>query len=332
MSKLFFFFFVFILLSCETKKLSDAKESSNLQDERISVAKQTTDKFNLELSPELGKEYQFESRLEQKITQKIDTLNAVTNHHQKIIYVLRPIEQDTLNNFLFTVKFKIIQQNISSQLFTVDVNTQIKSKNETPLDIFYGNLIDKEFKLKVDKKGKKITLFGVDSLINSVINQMLKIKEFKGMDKSMLSQIVGSFFNQYELNKSFEKIFNIYPEQSVTTGSSWQIELSPIDPVPTKIVNTYTLNSLKNDSMFVNLSSTIQFNKEIIKESNPDLTEINGKQNGYLILDRRTGLVKDSKLIQQIKMVYKIPPSAQTNNKPLTIVTNVNSVFYLRLK
>lgn len=333
MSRFFLLFlFVFFIFSCEPKKIADERRGSNPSDSIGYVEQQTSNKFLLELNPELGKEYHFESRLEQKITQKIDTLNAITNHFQKIVYVLQPKEKDTFGNFLFSVKFKTIQQNISSQLFTVDVNTQLRSKSETPLDIFYGNLIDKEFKLIVDKKGKNISLLGVDSLINSVISQMLKLKEFKGIDKSMLSQIVGSFFNQNELKKSFEKIFNVYPEQPVTTGSSWEIHLFPTEPIPSHIINTFTLNSLRNDTLLVDLTSAIQFNKEKLREFNQDLTELTGKQNGSLVLDKRTGLVKDSKIMQQIKIVYKIPPSAQTSNKPLKIVTNVYSVFYLHLK
>ncbi|MFN3306017.1 MAG: DUF6263 family protein [Candidatus Kapaibacteriota bacterium] len=333
MSKFFLILlFVLLIFACEAKKVADERRDSNLPDSKEFVEQHNSNKFLLELNPELGKEYLFESRLEQKITQKMDTLHAITSHIQKILYAIQPKEKDTFSNYIFLVKFKTIQQNISTQLFTFEVNTQLKSKHKTPLDIFYGNLIDKEFKLTVDKKGKNITIFGVDSLLNSVIGQMSKSNEFKGIDKSMLSQIVGSFFNQNELKKSFEKLFNIYPEQLVTTGDSWEIHLFPTEPIPSKIVNTYTLNSLRNDTLWVNLTSDIQFNKDKVRELDTDLAELSGKQNGHLVLDRRTGMIKDSKIIQQIKLVHKIPPSEQSNNKPLRIVTNVYSVFYLHLK
>ncbi|MCX7909410.1 MAG: DUF6263 family protein [Ignavibacteria bacterium] len=323
--------FSMIFISCETKKLADEKK---LDSTRVSVAnkEQVGDgSINLVLNPQLGNLYRFESRLEQKIVQKMDTVSAETKHNQLIKYTLIPLMKDSLGNFLFEAKFSEIEQEIHSKLISVSASTKKVSKEPTPLELFYNSLVGKGFRFKVNNKGRNIQLIGVDSLFNIVIEQLQQRKEFKGVDKALLQQIIGSFFNANELRKGFEKLFEVYPDNLVKLGEKWEIQKNVNDPIPAKIVNTFTLKSVQIDTLFVDLVSNIQFEKQKTKENEPKLVELSGKQNGLLIINKVTGLMLSSKLQQQISIIYQVPPSTQTNNKAINIQTKISSNFYLKL-
>lgn len=325
---------VFFLLSCETKKLPEQSKVSDTTDNQIvnTKLKENTNTTNLFLNPVMGKEYQFESQLTQKIVQRMDTLSSETKHYQTIKYSLKPISKDANGVWTFVAKFNEIEQNISSQMLNVQASTKKLSKEPTPLELFYSTLIGKEFRFKVDERGRNLELIGVDTLLDNVIEKLLKRKEFKGVDKGLLQQIVGSFFNATELKKSFEKLFEIYPEKNLELGESWKISKKANEPIPADIINTFTLKLVKDDSIFIDLVSNILFEKQKSKENEPKLIDLSGKQTGKLIVHRVTGLLLNSKLQQQIKFVYQIPPSQQTNNKTINFSTNVNSTFNLTLK
>ncbi len=333
MQKYLFILQIFLFIfSCESKKIADEKQLDTLRQLHTSDTGITTDGILLQLNPQMGGEYVFESRLEQKILQKLDTLSSETKHNQRIVYFINFKEKDSLNNLVFEVKFKSIEQNITAQGLSVKANTNIKSKDPTPLEVFYSTLVDKDFLVKVNKQGQNIVLLGIDTLINKVIDQMLRRKEFQGVEKSLLSQIVGSFFNQNELRKGFEKIFEIYPKEPINIGTTWTISKFVNDPIPAIIVNKFTLKSIQNDSLLIDLISKVEFQKEKTKEGEPKLIELMGKQNGNLVVNKLTGLINKSELKQQIRIVYQIPPSTQTNNKAVKMVTNVTTVFNLSVK
>jgi len=333
MNKTFYLLLIiFIFAACDKGKIAEEKKKETIKQTQTTPESFNSNRISLVFKPVIGKEYEFESQMNQTISQKVDTLSSETKHNQTIRYLIKTIHEDTSGNYLLLIKFLQIKQDITSPMLSVHSNTQDVPKNPTPLDIFYSTLVGKEFKLKVSKYGRDIALLGVDSVINKVIEQIMNKKEFKGVDKSMLMQIVGSFFNENELKKNFEKIFEIYPSKPVEIGESWQIQKRTSEPIPAEIVNNFTLKSIVDDTAFVDLVSKIQFEKQKSREGEPKILEMTGSQNGILTLNIKHGVLLNSKLQQRIKIVMQIPPSQQTNNKPLAITTNVLSNFVLKLK
>jgi hypothetical protein len=164
------------------------------------------------------------------------------------------------------------------------------------------------------------------------LEQISKRKEFSGVDKNVLSQLVNSFFNPNEMRKNFEKLFEIYPSKKVSVGENWTIDKEVSEPIPAKISNTFLLKNISNDTLFLVQESKITFKKQAQKSNEPQITELSGNQSGNLSVSRSTGVVLNNKVKQQINLVYTFPPSPQTNNKQVKVVTNIKSNFVFELQ
>jgi hypothetical protein len=336
MKKIFVLLAIFVVLfGCkENQRVSESQNSSKKTTSSGNNIQNTANSnlIDLRLKPVVGKEYIFRNELVQDISQRIDTINAETKNTQTIIYSLKPVKIDSAGTILFQVSFKSIQHKIVSPLFTVEVNTSKPNREPAPLEIFYSSLIGKTFGLKVNSDGKNVSLISFDSVLKTSLEQISKRKEFSGVDKNVLSQLVNSFFNPNEMRKNFEKLFEIYPSKKVSVGENWTIDKEVSEPIPAKISNTFLLKNISNDTLFLVQDSKITFKKQAQKSNEPQITELSGNQSGNLSVSRSTGVVLNSKVKQQINLVYTFPPSPQTNNKQVKVVTNIKSNFVFELQ
>lgn len=328
---IFFVLLILFTVSCESKKIAEEKKPAETNKTAESLAQIESKGLDLFLNPEIGKEYVFESLMNQKIMQKLDTVSYETKVFQSIVYSLKPVWKDTAT-LRFQAKFLEIEQKITSPMISVNASTKKQSQQPTPLDLFYSALKGKTFEFIIGRRGENLSLIGFDSLIERVITDLSKRKEFKGVDKNLISQLISNFFNQNELQKSFEKVFEIYPKKKVNVGDNWKVEKHLNEPVPTDITNNFSLKAIQGDSLIIDLVSDVKFEKVKSKEGEPQVKEMSGRQNGSLIVNKSSGMLQSGNLNQSIRIVNQFPPSPQTNNKSVTLLTNINSNFLLKLK
>ncbi len=329
-----FFIFLFFLYGC--------KESQKLPQNHLGIGQPSTQRtqsntneetnlIDLKLKPSIGKEYTFKNEFSQNITQQIDTLTVETQNTQVLVYSLKPISAFN-DSILFQVNFKRIQQKIVSPLFTIEVNTSKTGKNLSPLEVFFSSIIGKNFGLIVNIASKKVEIIGFDSVLNKVIENISKRKEFSSIDRNMLFQISNSFFNPGELRKSFEKLFEIYPSKKISLGEVWDYDKEVFEPIPAKISNSFLLKKVVDDSLFVSQNTKINFLKGKQNVNEPKISEFIGNQSGEFVVSRISGLVIKSNMFQQINFVYTLPASPQTNNREVNVTTKIKSNFSLRLQ
>jgi len=336
MKKIIFFIgVVIILFGCkENQRVSESQalRKQSKSNSNFSQDQTNSNLIDLRLKPTIGKELIFRNQLVQDITQTIDTIQAKTKNTQTIVYSLTPIEIDSAGSIFFRVNFKSIQQKIVSPLFTLEVNTSKPNRNPLPLETFYSSLVGKSFGLKVNSDGKNISLISFDSVLKNSLEQISKRKEFSGVDKNLLSQLVNNFFNSKEIEKSFEKFFEVYPSKKVSIGENWTIEKEVGEPIPAKISNNFVLKNVSNDTLYLLQESKISLKKGRQNVEEPQISELSGRQSGDIVLSRTTGIVLRSEVKQQINLVYTFPPTSQTNNKQVKVVTKIKSNFTFELQ
>ncbi len=329
-----FFIFLFIFFGCKERQKIPLIQQGKGQSSTLKAKTTTDNEVNLidfKLRPNIGEEYTFKNEFSQNITQQIDTLKVETQNSQVFIYTLKPIFV-TNDSILFQVNFKQIQQKIVSPIFTFEVNTNKAGKNLTPLDVFFSSLVGKNFRLMVYIGSKKVEIIGFDTVLNKVIENISKRKEFNSIDKKMLFQITSSFFNPEELRKSFEKLFEIYPSKKIAIGEVWNYDKEVSEPIPAKISNAFLLKKVADDSLFVSLNTKINFLKGKQKINEAKISEFFGNQSGEFVASRISGLLLKSNIFQQINFVYSLPASPQTNNNEVKVTTKIKSNFSLHLK
>jgi hypothetical protein len=283
------------------------------------------------LNPQIGKEYIFKNTVLQTITQTIDSQKVNTTHNQTIVYSLKAKRYEPNESITFDVAFKSIEQQIATPMLKIEASTLQKNQKPTPLEIFYRTLIGKNFRVKVSPDGKDVQLAGTDSIIGNVLKNISRKKEFVGIDRSTLEQLIQNFFNPQDFKRGFEKLFEIYPTKPITIGESWEITHHISEPIPTKVLNKFQLQNISGDTLLVQLTSKVGFDKPQQQANQPSIQDIKGTQSGTLYVDKNSGLIFLEKIHQSVKIIYTIPASPQTNNKLLTIPTDVSTTFLLEI-
>lgn len=283
------------------------------------------------LNPQIDKEYTFKNTVLQTITQTIDSQKVNTTHNQIIVYSFKTNKYEPNKSITFDVAFKSIEQQITTPMLKIEANTLQKNRKPTPLEIFYRILIGKSFRVKVSPDGKDVQLSGIDNIVGNVLKDISRKKEFTGIDKNTLEQLIQNFFNPQDFKRSFEKLFEIYPAKPITIGEFWEITRHISEPIPTKVLNKFQLQKISGDTLFVQLTSKVGFDKPQQQANQPSIQDIKGTQSGTLYVDKNSGLIFLEKIQQSIRIIYTIPSSPQTNNKPLTIPTDVSTTFLLEI-
>lgn len=299
--------------------------------ESNSAALKTDGSVFFQLNPQIGKEYIFKNTVLQTITQTVDSQQISTTHNQTIVYSLKTNKYETNKGITFDVAFKSIEQQIITPMLKIEASTLQKNPNPTPLEIFYRALVGKSFYVKVSPDRKDVQLAGTDSIVENVLNSISRRKEFAEIDKNTLEQLVQNFFNPQDFKRSFEKLFEIYPAKPIAIGESWEITRHISEPIPTTVLNKFQLQKISGDTLFVQLASKVIFDKPKQQANQPSIQDIKGIQSGTLYINKNSGLIFIEKIQQSVKIIYTIPASPQTNNKPLTIPTDVSTTFLLEI-
>ena len=89
------------------------------------------------------------------------------------------------------------------------------------------------------------------------------------------------------------------PDTAVSVGSKWSTTLGEKRSFPVNVKTDFKLIDIKNNLARIELNSILESDKSNISSSmipNNGSAAINGKQNGYFVLDTLTGIVLKSEI------------------------------------
>lgn len=331
--KIFFVSILIVLLGCS----EEVKQSA---ERMIDSTKPSTQQQNfayhkgisLKINPKVGQVFTFKTQIDQNIQQTFDTIKVNTLHNQTFVYSLFTKSNNPSDGIIFDVVYRSIQQKIKTPIVTISANSESKDNQNNPLDYFYKILVGKGFRLQIKENGKKVQLYGLDSISSEVFRTLSKKKQFTPSELEGLKQITQEFFNPEELKKNFEKTFEILPDSIIHLHSKWKTTKTVAQPIPTQIFNEYTLDKISGDTFFVSVNSNFIFKKPSQTISNqPNIKKMSGNQTGEIKLDKNTGMTLFGNFFQQVNIEYELPPTPQTNNKVLTVPMNVRTNFNFEL-
>jgi hypothetical protein len=183
-----------------------------------------------------------------------------------------------------------VEINIDSDKAPKD-NGEAEEKN--PMAIMrkvISGIIGKTFVIKVDEEGKVLEVTGFDKIMNDIIDSMDIDEDIKTQTKTSMK---GQFSEQ-SMKDQFAQVFTIFPNKEIRVGDSWEKTYSTGGKMPAKYSTTYTVTDIEGDH--VNMTSKTKI------ESNTGEMEMDGKQNGNIIVDSKTGLMVNAEYTQDMEV------------------------------
>lgn len=165
----------------------------------------------------------------------------------------------------------------------------------------FASLVGQSVTMTLTPQGRVSEVSGFDALLDQV---MKNFDMPSGSEmKEQLEENLRKQFGDVAFKETMEKMFAIYPDKPVGIGDSWSAEYTLTAGFPMIISNTWTVKAIVGDKVTVGVNSTIQPNKEgtLPQIGGVNITyEIQGTQQGHIILDTLSGWLWEGEVKQQM--------------------------------
>lgn len=156
----------------------------------------------------------------------------------------------------------------------------------------FGMIRGITFTMKIDKKGNVLAVSGAEKFRDA----FLSFADSAGMEEKELNEARETFskqFNNETVKHQFSTVFTIFPDKEVKVGDSWEIVTDGDFNSPTKNTTKYTVKEIEGDMV------TLVSNSKIVGTDKTKF-ELDGEQDGNLIVDSRSGLVINAEYEQNV--------------------------------
>lgn len=123
--------------------------------------------------------------------------------------------------------------------------------------------------------------------------------------KEQVSKLAGVEF----IKNNIEESFRIIPDTGVYIGDTWQRTNTQPGNIPFQMTSKYTLTALKDSIAEIEVESTVEKVTNIKHQNslpNNTVTELNGKMEGFIQINKQTGVVEKNKSKTTIKGILNI--------------------------
>ena len=225
----------------------------------------------LRLSPEIGSQYEISTNMNIALDMK-----QPININMEFFIQTKYDSIFPNGDFLISSKISRVKAIMSSGIFHRSYDT------EHPV-------VEGDLEKELHNRLSKVVNVRYTGIINSLgeVNGTSNIDSiFKG-DKELKKQFE-------EIEKSFSNGGVVFPVQSVKKGSVWSIKIDNMDTQNMTQVINYKVKKIAKEEIVVDISGVISYGSDDVKGG--------GKIKGLMKINRRTGINKFSRIIQDYKM------------------------------
>lgn len=252
----------------------------------------------LSLNVEKGDKYNTHMLTDQETILTINNKAMKTNQIMDMNLAMDVKNVDEDKNVTICYKYdsvKISQESLGKKMI-YDSN---QPDENNPLSPIYGSMVGKDFTVKMDNKGRVLDIRGLDTILNSMVDNIPGTQEQKKALKASLAQSFGDD----AIKSMIEQSMNYYPPQNVKIGDVWETKYDLKIMFPMTIANKWKLLSEKDGLLNVDVQSSIEANT---KNGAMDFmgvkakVKMNGDCTGTLAINKDTGLIQNGEFAQNI--------------------------------
>jgi hypothetical protein len=257
---------------------------------------------DIQLNLEKGKEYT------QNMTSKFTTIVEVTGQKMNIAITIKGqmsylVENVSDTAYYVTVRFNKLSMALQSPVGTVIIDSESTDEDDFISEGFKQIIVDKPFYIILLKNGKISSVDMNDFWENSenaITDDMLPEQREQFIEQ------MKQAFGENAFKGSIEQVTAIFPDKSVRKGEKWQIQIELNSNFSGTMISEYELAAIKEDCFIIKGTSTISTNglKDAVMPSSggkPMKFDVNGTATSEIKIDKNTGWIIESSVIQTIK-------------------------------
>lgn len=177
------------------------------------------------------------------------------------------------------------------------------------------SMIGQVVKMEVTTTGKIVKVEGLDAFISKVA------------DDKMLGQIVPMLSSEDGFKSFADQAFGYIPEDEIEQGSKWSSAARLVSAMNLDIKQDFELVSISGNDASMMVKSSFNGQKQVEQMGMKMDMQIDGNQNGTMVVDITDGWIRSQKVNQNIKMVMKMknPQTGEDVNMPIDMTSVIET-------
>ncbi len=283
-------------------------------------------KVTLRVNLEEGQTYSVTMSTTQDISQTIMGMNQDMEQTIGFTYDMHVLNKDNYGVYDIDMTYTNVKFKVDGPMGSTDYDSDDPNSVPNPQAKAYASLVNQSIGMKMNDKGRITDVNRVEELVDHMI-EYFEIPE--GPQREQARANMSQEFSSESMTEQLGNLSVVFPDRPLGVGDYWS-QIQDIDSgFPLKMTVTYTVTNITSNRVELDVASTINSQGDEAVETNgmQMIYELNGTQNGTMIIDRKTGLPRVTGLTQDISGSVEILPNAQLPdgmNWPITLVSDVS--------
>ncbi|NVK26610.1 MAG: hypothetical protein HWE14_01135 [Flavobacteriia bacterium] len=282
------------------------------------------EKVTLRLTPHVGDEFVVSIDQRQVINQTVMGMEQIINQDQtlRMVYECTGNADGVIEMDATIDGVKMETSGITGEMSYDSDNPEAEPEGEA---LVYSAMIGSVLKAQFDKYGALNELTGIDAIIDKVAAAFGFVE---GSDYEMFKEEMANTISDETFKKDFGAAMLQFPKEELGVGDTWTQTSSFTAKILFNVETTYTVEEITKDSIILmaeGVLSTTSENSDPISVNGMELLyDLNGTQGGTIQVDRKTGWVTNSKIIQEVSGEIEMLPNDQLPDGmtwPMSITT-----------
>lgn len=295
------------------------------------------EKVDLKLRLEKGQSYKIRMVNDMKINQTIPGQQQAMTIAQKTemrnIYTVEDVQAD--GALVLKITYDAILFKMESPNPQVGSNLEYDSSNPSssgnPIASIFSAVAGQSLIMTITPDGHVKEIKGADALLGRIQEKINAVPE--GPVRAGLEIQFKAQYSEEALKANTENSFNMYPDEPVGIGDTWQKKTTINQGLPLILDSIYTLKERKDGIATIDVFAMIQSNKEAgLTEMGPMKIQYNmsGSVTGLMEMQESTGLVIRSNQGLKLSgnMIVQSPDMKQPMSIPMSLTGAITQEPY----
>lgn len=259
----------------------------------------------LRLNLEKGANYQMTLTMDNNIDQQMMGQQMKILQKMEMITSYKVLDKLPDNNYVIEYSFLKMKMDMDANGQKVIIDSD--STSNDPASASIKDLMSLKLKFTVNPMGKVLSVEGMDDYAQKIGNN------------PQLAQTMALFTDENSFKATFEQYFGYYPEKEVEVGSKWDFPIKIPNLMNIDMLMNFEVADIVDDQVVLNVTSNMNMDSPIERNGMKINLKMNGKQEGQMKVDRKSGITGTMDMNQNFDMQMKFqnPQSGEDMEMPI---------------
>ncbi len=296
--------------------------------EVVAINQDESGKYSYKYNLELGKTYPMTLSIKNTHTASDGNRSQkiVNESKKQIDYTVKDFKNGVYTLEVHSKQYSEKMTDPTGKSMSYDTNSAKPADKSVAISwSIYKAMTGKKYTMKVNQKGKVISVDGLEAIKTTILNSVKKqvsAEEFK-----FFTQVMDNSLNKEAISAQFEETMNIFPNKSLSLKESWS-DSQKIDKGPMKgtISMKRTLANVEADNTTITVNGSQDLKGHEAQQGISMTANSSANVNGKILLDTKSGWINKVNLTKKetLKRTVEAEGQKQTMTESVTTVTTVN--------